>query len=264
MTTQGLKKLIILFKGLVSFLIFIITSQLFTLLIPTPFTNKKKKADDFYSRLIVWYARFVIKTHFNIRVHYLNKKENTFNRPVMIVCNHQSFTDVVITTAFDSKVRVLNNNWHDNAAARFFLSKYVCLYSIFKEKNHLVEELKTPVKMGCPLLIFPEGKMNRDGKISRFHKGGFFVAEKLRIDIQPVVIFYSPQILKKSWFYLKNGDVLVKFLDPIMIESPDYGATYQELTDKVMQLMRIEFRHLSELYNQGKFKTASDQKKIIL
>ncbi|HNZ42668.1 MAG TPA: lysophospholipid acyltransferase family protein [Bacteroidales bacterium] len=253
MATQELKKLLILFKGLVSFIIFIITSQVFTLLIPAPFTHKKKKADDFYTRLLVGYARFVIKTHFNIRVRYINKKKNTFDKPVMIVCNHQSFTDVVVTTAFDSKVCVLNNNWHDNVWARFFLTKYINLFSIYKEKKLLVEELRTPVKMGCPLLIFPEGKMNKDGTISRFHKGGFFVAEKLRMDIQPVVIFYSPQILKKSWFYLKHGDVLVKFLDPVTVESPGYGATYQELTDNVMRLMRTEFKQLSAQYHQGDF-----------
>jgi len=253
MAAQGLKKILVFFKGVFSFIIFIITSQVFTLLIPAPFTYKKKKADDFYTRLIVRYARFVINTHFNIRVRYINKKENTFDKPVMIVCNHQSFTDVVVTTAFDPKLCVLNNNWHDNVWARFFITKYVKLFSIYKEKKLLVEKLKTPVKMGCPLLIFPEGKMNRDGKISRFHKGGFYVAEKLRIDIQPVVILYSPQILKKSWFYLKHGDVIVKFLDPVSAGSPGYGATYQELTDNVMQLMRFEFKQLSAQYHHSDF-----------
>lgn len=253
MARSGLKYMLVLIKGLASFIIFFVSSQIFTLLIPIPFIDQKNSARNIYTRLLTFYARLVLKTHFNIHIKYINREKNTFDKPAMIVCNHQSMIDVPISLAFTSKMRVLNNNWHDNAWARFFITKYIGFFSIFENKDKLVRELKKPVEMGCPLLVFPEGKLSHGQKIIRLHKGGFYIAEKLNIDILPVVIYYSEDVLKKRWFYLKNGDVIVKFLDRVEYGSKNYGATYQELTDNVMEKMRSEFANIHRLYQQGGF-----------
>ncbi len=251
MVKAKLEYILVLLKGLASFIVFFLSSQIFTILIPLPFIDQKNSARNIYTRLLTFYARLILKTHFNIHIKYINKKKSTFDKPAMIVCNHQSMIDVPLSLAFTSKMRVLNNNWHDNAWARFFITKYIGFFSIYENKDKLVQELKKPVEMGCPLLVFPEGKLGHNQKIFRFHKGGFYIAEKLRIDILPVVIYYSENILKKNWFYLKNGDVIVKFLDPVEYGSKNYGATYQELTYNVMRKMRLEFANIKQLYQQG-------------
>ncbi|HNW68840.1 MAG TPA: lysophospholipid acyltransferase family protein [Bacteroidales bacterium] len=251
MIKPTLKNILVPLKALVSLLIFIITTQFFTLLILVPFSNKKRSAATFYTKLLTFYARFIIKTHFNIKVKHLNKPEQLFQHPALVVCNHQSIIDVPVSLSLTPKMRVLNNNWHDNAGAKFFITKYIGFFSIYQDLDILVKKLEPSVKMGCPLLVFPEGIMNYGQQIKRFHKGGFYIARNLDLDVQPVVIYYSENVLRRRWFYMKNGDVVVKFLDPIKVNSPLYGETYQELTHNVMCEMRNEYAAIKAAYESG-------------
>jgi len=251
MVKTALKNLLVLLKALISLLIFIITTQFFTLLILVPFSNKKKSAVTCYTKLLTFYARFIIKTHLNIKVKYLNRPEHPFETPALVVCNHQSIIDVPVSLSFTPKMRVLNNNWHDNAGAKFFITKYIGFFSIYENLDLLVKKIKPSVEMGCPLLVFPEGIMNYDQNIKRFHKGGFYIARNLNLGVQPVVIYYSENVLRKNWFYLKNGDVVVKFLDPVKVNSPLYGDSYQELTHNVMCEMRKEYAAIKAAYEAG-------------
>jgi len=235
------RKLWVFLLGFISFLIFMITSQFFTLLILFPFTNEKKSARTFYTNMLTLYARFILKTHLNLKIRYHYKSNGQFLHPMLIVCNHQSIIDVPVSLSLTSKIRVLNNNWHNNKLSRFFITKYIGFYSIYNDLDFLADELKPSIDKDCSLLVFPEGIMSREKKIHRFHKGGFYLAQKLNLDIQPVVIYYSDSIIKKSWFYLKNGNVIIKFLDPIRANTQLYGSTYQELTNNVMAAMRLEY-----------------------
>jgi 1-acyl-sn-glycerol-3-phosphate acyltransferase len=152
--------------------------------------------------------------------------------------------DAPLVISFSSKVRVINNNWHNNAGARFFLTKYIRFFPIDIGKDALVEELKPSIEKGCPVLIFPEGVYSTNN-IGRFHKGGFYIAEKLKIDIQPVVIHYSKNVFTWKWFYLKNGEAKIKYLDRVTYGSAEYGENYQELTRNVYDLMKSEYRKLA-------------------
>jgi uncharacterized protein len=233
----------ILTKGFLSFLIFFFTSQFFTLLILVPFSLNHNKPSTIYSRLLRWYASFITKTHFNIKFTHIGYQKEKFATPALIACNHQSLIDAPLVISFSSKVRVINNNWHNNAGARFFLSKYIRFFPIDMGKDALVDALKPSIDKGCPVLIFPEGVYSSNN-IGRFHKGGFYIAEKLKIDIQPVVIHYSENIFRRKWFYLKNGEAKIKYLDRVTYGSKEYGENYQELTKNVYTVMKAEYQKL--------------------
>ena len=238
----------LIIKGSISFLIFIFSSQFFTLLIPLPFSAKNRTSSTIYTRLLKAYAVFINKTHFNIKIHHQNFSKELFNSASLVVCNHQSILDVPISLAFSSKMCVINNNWHNNVWARFFVLKYIRLFPIDMGKDTLIEALRPSIIKGCPVLIFPEGVMHTNKKIGRFHKGGFYVASHLKLDIQPVVILYAGNTFYKRWFYLKNGYVIIKYLDRIKVGSEIYGNNYQELTKNTCAIMRKEYDALTEQY----------------
>jgi len=235
---------VILFKGFISFLIFLCTSQLFTLLILVPFSLSHNRPSTIYSRLLRAYAAFITKTHFNIKFIHIGFDKQKFATPALIACNHQSLIDAPLVISFSSKMRVINNNWHANAGAKFFLVKYIRFFPIDMGKDALVEALRPSIVIGCPVLIFPEGVYSTNN-IGRFHKGGFYIAEKLKIDIQPVVIHYSENVIKRKWFYLKNGTATIIYLDRVKYGSPEYGENYQVLTRNVADLMRIEYQKMA-------------------
>ncbi|HAY17636.1 MAG TPA: glycosyl transferase family 2, partial [Rikenellaceae bacterium] len=47
-------------------------------------------------------------------------------------------------------------------------------------------KIRSLVAQGYSLVIFPEGTRTSDGKVGRFHKGAFYLASELRLDITPV------------------------------------------------------------------------------
>ena len=238
------KNAMIWIKGVISFSIFFVTSQFFTFLIPFPFRIKGRVKATIYTRLLRFYASFVNHTHLNISFQHVNRKNDLFKKASLVVCNHQSILDVPIAVAFSSKMCVINNNWHNNPWAKFFILKYIRFFPIDLGKDLLVEALRPSVENNCPVLIFPEGVMNKN-KMGRFHKGGFYVAYQLKIDVQPVVIHYSDNVFTRKWFYMKNGKATIKYLDTIKAGSPEYGNSYQELTKNVNDLMRREYHEMA-------------------
>lgn len=245
MIKKQLFNLWVIFRGSVSFLIFAITSQFFTLLIVLPFSTKRSNTNLFYARLLRNFTVFWNITNFNMRFKHINRRKNIFDTPSLIVCNHQSVLDATVAIAFTSKMCVINNNWHNNAWARFFILKYIRFYPIDMEKDALVEALQPSIAAGFPVLIFPEGVMNTKENIGRFHKGGFYLASKLQIDIQPVVIHYSKNVFSWKWYFMKNGKVTIKYLDRVKFGSKEYGDSYQELTKNVSTIMRAEYISLA-------------------
>ena len=54
------------------------------------------------------------------------------------------------------------------------------------------------MKNGYSLIVFPEGTRSEDGVIKRFHKGAFYLAEKLNVDILPIMIHGTNYTLTKQ------------------------------------------------------------------
>lgn len=77
------------------------------------------------------------------------------------------------------------------------------------------------------MVIFPEGTRTPDGKVGRFHKGAFYVAAELGLDITPVFIHGAFDVLPKADFMLREGSVHVEVGARIPF-SEDYRAMTKE------------------------------------
>jgi 1-acyl-sn-glycerol-3-phosphate acyltransferase len=59
------------------------------------------------------------------------------------------------------------------------------------------------------ILIFPEGTRSKDGKIHAFKKGAFVLAKNTGLDISPVSISGTRNILPKGKIQVNSGNVKV-------------------------------------------------------
>ena len=64
--------------------------------------------------------------------------------------------------------------------------------------DSLVDLVKTRMNEGYSVIIFPEGTRSTDSKIKRFHKGAFYIAEKLNIEITPIILHGAGDLLNKN------------------------------------------------------------------
>ena len=100
------------------------------------------------------------------------------------------------------------------------------------------------VKEGYSIVIFPEGTRSVDGNMRRFHKGAFYLAGKLNIDILPVVIDGTSYTLKKGDFFLKDGFITLTFLERIKPGDTTFGNNYAEKTKNISHYFKNTYEEL--------------------
>ena len=57
---------------------------------------------------------------------------------------------------------------------------------------------------------------SKDCRIGRFHKGAFYIAEKLGLDVIPMYLYGPGKILPKKTYHLNKGPIYVEIGRPIM------------------------------------------------
>ncbi len=92
------------------------------------------------------------------------------------------------------------------------------------------------LKEGMPLVIFPEGGRTPDGEIKPFLSGAFFLAIKAQVDIVPVAIVGTYELLPMNTYHIKCRPLEMRVGEPISTA----GLTLrdmEELSAKVQKAM---------------------------
>jgi 1-acyl-sn-glycerol-3-phosphate acyltransferase len=71
------------------------------------------------------------------------------------------------------------------------------------------------LKAGLPLVIYPEGGRTPDGEIKPFLSGAFFLAIKAQVDIVPVALVGTYELLPMDTFHIKSRPLEMRVGTPI-------------------------------------------------
>jgi 1-acyl-sn-glycerol-3-phosphate acyltransferase len=71
------------------------------------------------------------------------------------------------------------------------------------------------LKAGMPLVIFPEGGRTPDGEIKPFLPGAFFLALKAQVDIVPVALVGTYELLPMDTYHIKSRPLEMRVGEPI-------------------------------------------------
>jgi 1-acyl-sn-glycerol-3-phosphate acyltransferase len=71
------------------------------------------------------------------------------------------------------------------------------------------------LKAGMPLVIFPEGGRTPDGEIKPFLPGAFFLAIKAQVDIVPVALIGTFELLPMDTYHIKCRPLEMRVGEPI-------------------------------------------------
>lgn len=86
------------------------------------------------------------------------------------------------------------------------------------------------------LLIFPEGKMTREGEIAPFQPGIGMIASKLGIPVVPIRIRGLDRVLHQGWKMARPGRVDIRVGPPLWLSGDDYRALAKQVEDAVRGL----------------------------
>lgn len=170
-------------------------------------------------QLLQWSSRFVLMKHGipGTRFSYQVADGVDFDKPHVIICNHQSHLDLVCQLIFTPKMIFLTNDWVWNNPFYGFLIRHAEFYPVSEGIDALLPNLKSLVERGYSIAVFPEGTRSKDCKIGRFHQGAFYLAEQLGIDILPMCLYGPGKVLPKGTYTLNKSPIYIQVDSPVTI-----------------------------------------------
>lgn len=189
----------------------------YTILIYRPL-QRVWNGEGFYHRLLQRISHFVIRRVPGVRFKELMDDDETFDRPAVIVCNHQSHLDLMCLMQLSPKIIVLTNDWVWTNPYYGVVIHTAEFRPVSNGYDRNFPHLQDLVKRGYSVVVFPEGTRTPDGEIGRFHKGAFTLAKALDVDILPVCLHGLYDVLPKHDFMLRRGSVTMEVCRRVSVE----------------------------------------------
>ena len=178
-----------------------------------PIPKKYKKL--IFHRMLSAATWIIVYGSVNIRKKIWNRSGEDFKKPAIVVCNHQSHLDTVLTIMQNHRMVLLTNPWVQKSIFyRGFIS-YADFFSVEEGAETLKPRIESLVKEGYSILYFPEGTRSADLAIHRFHQGAFYMARELKLDILPIISYGSGNAMPKFEPFLKTTPATITILPRI-------------------------------------------------
>ena len=171
----------------------------------------KLKYHKLLRKLLYSTARVIPNSSFTVD----NPLGETFEKPAVIVSNHQSHFDLMYLLMLHPKIIALTNDWAWNTP----LYKHIVRNADYLPASYGMDtnfpKIQKMVDKGYSVLVFPEGTRSFDHNILRFHQGAFHLADKLGIDILPIVTHGIGDMFPKHDTCIHRGIVTISIKDRI-------------------------------------------------
>lgn len=187
------------------------------------------------------YTGSVIYIMTNVTKRVFRNKED-FKKPAVYIANHCSFLDILLTTMLHPKLVLLTNKWVWRSPVFGKIVRMAEYYPVADGAADSVEPLRSLVARGYGIIVFPEGTRSYDDSIQRFHKGAFYIAEQLQLDVVPLVLHGVHYTMQKGDFLLKDGTATLKIHPHIAPGDPAFGTGYSQRTKMISRHFRELFR----------------------
>ena len=196
-------------------------------------------------------ARFVVFRHGIPGVNC--KVENggeTYSKPAVIICNHQSHLDLMLMLSQTPKMIILTNDWVWKSPFFGKLIQNAEYYPVSMGIDTIIPKLQSLVERGYSIAVYPEGTRSKDCSIGRFHKGAFYIASTLKTDILPIVEYGAGRVLPKGGKYLRRGNIRLQVNERIPYEEYSKYGTYQDIASKFRQYYKTQYCLMCNKYDQ--------------
>ena len=174
-------------------------------------------------RRLHWFSRawswLIMKTILSpVKVTGLDKIDTS--KPHVYAVNHASALDIpVLYVYLPFQFRIVFKKellsypivgWHLKRSGQICIDQQNPAGSI----GSIRAALKS-LKGGMPLVIFPEGGRTPDGQVKPFLPGAFFLAIKARVDVVPVALVGTYELLPMNTYHVKCRPLEMRIGEPI-------------------------------------------------
>lgn len=198
-------------------------------------------------RLARFWSQLIMKTIFSpVKVHGIEKIDTS--KPHVYAVSHASALDIpVLYVYLPFQFRIVFKKellsypivgWHLRRSGQVCIDQQNPAASIGSIRSALKS-----LKGGMPLVIFPEGGRTPDGQIKPFLPGAFFLAIKAQVDIVPVALAGTYELLPMNTYHIRCRPLEMRVGTPIATA----GLTRRDLD----QLSARVQKAVEDLYYTG-------------
>jgi len=224
------------------------------------YPGSKKKKEYVFHWLFSQLCKAYIVVTFPTNRRFYNPHGEDFSKPAVIISNHQSLIETPSFLRLHPKIIILTNEWVWNSPLFGPVARMASFFNADRGIDNIMDQLKEKVREGYSILIFPEGHRHIDDRIHRFHRGAFYLAEKLQIDILPIVVFGSGEFLGKGEFWGRPSGLRMKILMRVGVDSTEMGSGYSERSKMFRRFYIREYATFMAQEGTGRYY----RKKLIL
>jgi len=197
-------------------LIWLYTLVLGLLALPGGLFDREGRRLHWFSRAWSW---LIMKTILSpVKVIGLDKIDTT--RPHVYAVNHASAMDIpVLYVYLPFQFRIVFKKEllvYPVVGWQLKRSGQVCIDQ--QKPTNSIAAIRSAVKSlkaGMPLVIYPEGGRTPDGEIKPFLPGAFFLAIKAQVDIVPVALVGTYELLPMDTYHIKCRPLEMRVGQPI-------------------------------------------------
>lgn len=181
---------------------------------------------------LIWSRLFCLISLVRIEVRGREKLDST---SYVFVANHQGAYDIFLIYGYLGH----KFKWMMKSSLRripFVGAACAAAGFIFVDRSGkgLRETLAAAEKIltgGMSLVVFPEGSRTPDGKIHRFKKGAYQIADDLSLPVVPLTIDGSYRVLSKNSKLIRPGKIVLTVHDPIFPQADGHYDMDALITD---------------------------------
>jgi 1-acyl-sn-glycerol-3-phosphate acyltransferase len=170
--------------------------------------NRKRKAT--YHNHLFKIMRFCARNFLCVKFRVHNPHNETFEKPAVVISNHQSQLDIMYALALTPKMVIVTNQWAWNSPFYSRIIRYADFIPVYQGLESSLDTIRDRIESGYSILIFPEGSRKEEGEMGRFYQGAFYVAEKLNVPVVPLVMRGVGHLLPKGGISLNRTSVHVE------------------------------------------------------
>ncbi len=197
-------------------LIWLYTLSLGLLALPGGMFDRSGRRLHWFSRAWSW---LIMKTIFSpVKVTGLDKID--MSKPHVYAVNHASALDIpVLYVYLPFQFRIVFKKEllaYPVVGWQLKRSGQVCIDQ--QKPTNSIAAIRSAVKSlkaGMPLVIYPEGGRTPDGEIKPFLPGAFFLAIKAQVDIVPVALVGTYELLPMNTYHIKCRPLEMRVGEPI-------------------------------------------------
>ena len=230
-------------------ILFSVTLRLLMIILPISKTNKYK----LFGNGMALFMKSVLYIKPTVIKKVINPYHEDFSKQSIIIANHTSFLDTLAIGMCTPYIVFLVNDWVYKSPIFGKAVKMAGFYPVSSGVEDNVDVIKERIGKDFSLMIFPEGTRSLNNNVTRFHKGAFYLSEKLQLDILPIYIHGNSEIIPKGDFNVYDGHIFSVIGERIAWNDESYGKTYSERTKKISRKFKEDFQNIRNQYEDENY-----------